>query len=143
VTTFLIELEKRLEQIRGEFEGARQRAVEAAGVADTLRSQLSAYEQIYATELQRAGQHGPIAPPAAQPVLSPDFGGEGRVNKTDIAFHLISAKGPNGASVDDLEAGFKARGLVLHRNYLFNIASRLKQQGRIEQRAGRYFVKAA
>jgi hypothetical protein len=81
---------------------------------------------------------------AAAPVFDPRTlfpEASGAMNKTAIALSIIAAGGAGGVGIDDIERGFSERGQPLHRNYLFNITSRLKQQGRIEQRDRRYYLK--
>lgn len=68
---------------------------------------------------------------------------DGVTNKTELAFRVIAARSNAGMTADELQEEFAKRGYTLHRNYVFNIASRLKQQGKIEQREGRYYPKAA
>lgn len=141
---FIDELRKLVDSTRAAYEQAQQRAQAAALEAEMLGHDLRAAERTLEALLRRDGKAPAAASVSqAQPLLAPDLRTNGRINKTDLAQEIIAAGGPMGVGLDDLDAGFQARGIALQRNYLFNITSRLKHQSRIEQRGKRYFVKAA
>lgn len=136
-------LQTRVERLRTEYEKARARAADLKAKEESLASELSAYERILAVELQREGQSAPQLSKPVQPALAADLRNTGNGhNKTVLAAAIIGATGMQGASVSDLDMGFRQHGINLQRNYLFNITSRLKSQGKIEQRGGRYYVKS-
>lgn len=138
------QLRARLEELTKEFERARTKAQEAMAVADRLGQDVAAYSQTLAAEERRLGKTVTPAKPttAQQPTLMPSMKIQrGKGDKTSVAFGAITQGGAQGVTVDDIEAALKAHGFDAKRNYIFNITSRLKQGGTIEQRGKRYYVK--
>jgi sRNA-binding protein len=133
------QLKDRIEQAAKEADRARARATEAESTAQRAEQELAAYKQALAAEERRQGKTPAKATPQ-QPSLVPGIARE-QIDKTGLALSVIAAGGTHGVSADDIQLAFRNRGIDLNRNYIFNIAGRLKTRGKIDRRGGRYYVR--
>jgi hypothetical protein len=146
---FSDEIRRRLEAAQAGLVSAREAIAKAKADEQRWTEECVIWERALAVELQREGGSVvlqgvggtfSLTEPAASFIVSSVPIPE---NKTELARLIIAATGDNGMNADELQDAFAKRGYTLHRNYVFNIASRLKHQGKIEQRDGRYFATKA
>lgn len=137
------ELRARVAECDKEVEKARERYAVAEATLEQAQRDRKHFQGALDAILRREG--GKTTPKkvvaksqiAALPIAPPDDAS----NKTDIAFAIIKASGADGLETSDLDSALKARGLTFSKNYMFNITSRLKAQGKIDKRGRRYYAK--
>lgn len=64
-------------------------------------------------------------------------------NKTESVFGLLRATGPGGATSTELFQKAARHGVVMPRNYIYNILGRLKDRGRVTQDGEKYYAVAS
>ena len=149
MSTITDHLRQRIDEARREVEEAKVASQAARVREEAAINDLAAYERTLAAELRR---NGSIATAVSTGITEPtvkrgidlgfsSFRATTKTNKTAMAFDIVEAGEPNGVTAEDVQRGFEEKGMILNRNYVFNITSRLKGQKKIEQKGNRYFVK--
>jgi hypothetical protein len=127
------ELQVKIERLRAEIE--KTRAYEAV-----LKLDLAAAERLLASEPRRGRRPKPKPQNVPLP-LKPLASANNGHNKTAVAIQVIGRAADDGATAEDIWSAFQQHGLKAKKNYVFNITSRLKSKGRIDQRGDRFYLK--
>ncbi|HXG54471.1 MAG TPA: hypothetical protein VNJ03_03755 [Vicinamibacterales bacterium] len=130
--TFIDELRLRVERVRLECERLKVASETARQNEEAKAEELRAWERIFAAE----GGTGRVTPPIPPHTVIV------KIDKTQRCARIVKDAGAVGVTPREVRDAFNKQGFELSLNYVFNILSRLKKTGTVEQREGRYYTKS-
>jgi hypothetical protein len=131
-------LQHRVEEVRRDHQLAMDRMMQAAAERDLLASELQGYEKALSAEVRRQGFATVATKPDAQGTLSlPDLNSDS-TNKAEFARQFIR-RCPDGVDPGQIFEAFRCQNIPIKKPYVYALVQRLRDQGAIRQRRGRWF----
>lgn len=138
------ELQHRVESIKVELDSARKRAAQAKAEEETLSNDLAAYQRILEAESRRNGHAGSTSSVISEESpkrvsLLPDTEPANEMNKARVMRELIVENRAVGSTASSILEGLKRKGAECPPTYVYSALSRMKANGLIHKRRGKFF----
>lgn len=133
------ELESTLALLRTEYENTKRTIEEKKNHLDTIYQDISSIQRTLS--IRRRQLHLPDMPEDSTDPLIDDAQSEtSPKKKTNFVLSLIKKNGSLGTTTKDIFDAFDMTGEKYYKNYIYTILLRLKRQGKITEKGGKYFL---